>query len=570
MRPQKGPKGILRLVGVGICSAAAVSAADGATKYVDGTVSSSGDGLSWPNAKKTIQEGVTIAAAGEEVHVADGVYKPASQGTSIKLKDQVSIQGGYIGNNGLIDPDTRNVLLYVTYISGDISGNDGANFSNYGDNAYHVVLAAVADNVGTPTQSGDYWDQANLDGFTIVGGNSGDVGGGILIEDDSTVVIRGCTITLSYALASGGGAFCEAGSLPVFRNCIFTGNKAASTGGGMRSEAPALLLNCTFTGNKAGSGAGVCVAEIEDVQMINCRLDDNTCLGGDAEPGSGGGLFVHNGTATLTNCLVTNNNALVVGGGIFTRGGEVACTNCTIADNEADGITTIGGGIFSDTTLVLVNCIVWNNAADTDPQVSPASGATVTYTDVMDGYTGMGNVDDAPLFVGSGDYHLQCGTLCINLGHNDSVPVDDEDVDENADSGEKTPDLDFAKRIVNVVDMGAYELPSATDCPADINEDGCVNTADLLVVINTWGPCASCASDVSSFPCKDGYVNTADLLLIVNSWGHCEGYSCDPPPFSTVQDCMDAASEIYEYASPEWNDYVEKCSDTLRAGGYID
>jgi hypothetical protein len=52
-------------------------------------------------------------------------------------------------------------------------------------------------------------------------------------------------------------------------------------------------------------------------------------------------------------------------------------------------------------------------------------------------------------------------------------------------------------------------------CPADINGDNLVNTADLLAVINGWG--GNGPADIN----HDGVVNTADLLLVINNWGPC-------------------------------------------------
>ena len=59
--------------------------------------------------------------------------------------------------------------------------------------------------------------------------------------------------------------------------------------------------------------------------------------------------------------------------------------------------------------------------------------------------------------------------------------------------------------------------------PADVNDDGVVNTADLLQVIAHWGPCpampAGCSADVSPPPNGDGQVNASDLLMVINNWG---------------------------------------------------
>lgn len=55
--------------------------------------------------------------------------------------------------------------------------------------------------------------------------------------------------------------------------------------------------------------------------------------------------------------------------------------------------------------------------------------------------------------------------------------------------------------------------------PGDVNDDGSVNVADLLAVINGWGPCpvptTPCSADLNG----DGVVNVTDLLLVINNWG---------------------------------------------------
>ena len=65
----------------------------------------------------------------------------------------------------------------------------------------------------------------------------------------------------------------------------------------------------------------------------------------------------------------------------------------------------------------------------------------------------------------------------------------------------------------------------ASGNPADINDDGQVNIADLLAVILAWGPCAipqptdcqsySCAADIR----VNGAVDVADLLMVIVNWG---------------------------------------------------
>lgn len=71
------------------------------------------------------------------------------------------------------------------------------------------------------------------------------------------------------------------------------------------------------------------------------------------------------------------------------------------------------------------------------------------------------------------------------------------------------------------------ECESPLACFGDINMDQTVNVVDLLLVINSWGPCpappASCAADIAppGPPMGDGVVNVADLLTVINAWGPC-------------------------------------------------
>jgi hypothetical protein len=55
--------------------------------------------------------------------------------------------------------------------------------------------------------------------------------------------------------------------------------------------------------------------------------------------------------------------------------------------------------------------------------------------------------------------------------------------------------------------------------PADINGDGFVDVADLLVLIGQWGPCVDCAADISPPGTGNDEVNVSDLLFLLSHWG---------------------------------------------------
>jgi hypothetical protein len=126
------------------------------------------------------------------------------------------------------------------------------------------------------------------------------------------------------------------------------------------------IANLTITqGNAAFSGAGGGIWETEgNLTLTNCTLSNNQAL-------IGGGLD-NNGTATLTNCTLYFNGAegtSVEGGGIgggIANGGTMTLTDCTLTRNgvSRDDFGAKGGGIFNFDTLTVTNCTVTGNTAN--------------------------------------------------------------------------------------------------------------------------------------------------------------------------------------------------------------
>jgi len=57
-------------------------------------------------------------------------------------------------------------------------------------------------------------------------------------------------------------------------------------------------------------------------------------------------------------------------------------------------------------------------------------------------------------------------------------------------------------------------------CPADLNDDGVVNGADLAILLAFWGPCPSGPCSIADLT-GDGAVNGADLTILLGDWGNC-------------------------------------------------
>jgi hypothetical protein len=67
--------------------------------------------------------------------------------------------------------------------------------------------------------------------------------------------------------------------------------------------------------------------------------------------------------------------------------------------------------------------------------------------------------------------------------------------------------------------QGDFDLAIVRPCPADLNNDGVVDGADLLILLSAWGPVTpvTVCMDLNG----DGVVDGVDLLILLASWGPC-------------------------------------------------
>jgi uncharacterized repeat protein (TIGR01451 family) len=264
----------------------------------------------------------------------------------------------------------------------------------------------------------------------------------------SSAVFNGLIITGGSSLLFGGGMCNYFSSSPTVSNCTFSGNTAV-IGGGMFNLDPPTVIHCTFSGNTATvNGGGMNNDELSLPTVTNCTFSGNTA-------NRGGGMYNNGiGSPTVTNCIFSGNTAEIGGGMCNNNGSSATVTNCTFSGNTAN--PGAGGGMFNNVAFpTLANCILWG---DSSPEIF--GGDSVNYCDIQGGYAGTGNIDSNPLLVnsGTGDFHLQSGSPCIDSGDNAS-----------ATAAGLTADFEGDPRIVDgnvdglaVVDMGADEyLPEA-------------------------------------------------------------------------------------------------------------
>jgi len=346
--------------------------ATGKTIYVD-TIRN-GDGSSWANAYKYLQDALSAAISGDEIRVAEGIYTPdrnlANPGGSglrtatFGLKIGVGIYGGFpTGGCAWGDRDPN---VHKTILSGDI----GMPYVNT-DNSYHVV-------------TGSYTNlTAVLDGFTITAGNANgisysDYHGGGMYNYYGSPTVKNCTFSLNTVISpnawtSGAGMYNYNSSSPTVSNCTFSQNTVVSDGawsggGGMSNGwfSSPTVSKCTFNANTVISekeewtgGAGMCNYYYSNSIVTDCNFNENTVISMSHLSG-GGGIENYSSNTTIINCRFSGNSANN-GGGIVNVLGFPTITDCMIIGNAAN---LSGGGVTNlNCSSTLSNCEFVGNSA---------------------------------------------------------------------------------------------------------------------------------------------------------------------------------------------------------------
>jgi hypothetical protein len=378
-------------------------------------------GTTWADAVPDLQCALLDSAAGSEVWVASGIYRPTrgpDRSASFVINDGVAVYGGFAGSE--TNRDGRQAGTPPPVLSGDIEGNDRVDASGVitelgaitGGNALHVVTVAGR-------QAATVLERA-----VVTGGYANGTAAG------------GC------AVACGGGLYLTGGVLQL-RNLHASANYATDRGGGVYAlQSNALLVGSTFLGNQAAYGGGVFLEDAR-FQIVN------TLLGGNLATGDGGGLYALNTPVRMVNVTAGGNRAGGTGGGLL-LGGASSVLNALLggnaAGNAAAGVQIAGSGATVQNSLIQDGCgpgiVCTDNVQTGDP----------LFVQPLPPLAAPGSI---------GDYRVLPQSAAIDQGNNDAGF--DPSLPEGATIAAVAVDLVAAPRIVAAralpprIDLGAYE-----------------------------------------------------------------------------------------------------------------
>jgi uncharacterized repeat protein (TIGR01451 family) len=300
------------------------------------------------------------------------------------LRRAITESNGTAGPNEI---DIRTPGTYKLTLSGTATDNSAGELSilnNSVDIENQSGGAVVIDATGLNTRVLDVSPSGSavnvtITGVTIQAGNTTDNGGGIQVQNASTltlnndivqnnsagqrgggiwsngpVTLNATTIRDNKALASSGGGVREVGAPIIVQNhSVITGNTAGLNGGGLRSEGPITLTDSSVTMNQSGESGGGIYGN-GNITVTNSTVSGNATTGQSFATWGGGITQDGNGHLTLMNSLITNNSSGNPipgsgGGGVYISPGSNATIQGSVISSNASA--TSGGGLFLDNCL---------------------------------------------------------------------------------------------------------------------------------------------------------------------------------------------------------------------------
>lgn len=278
-----------------------------------------------------------------------------------------------------------------------------------------------------------------------------------------SLVGDGCDSTVLDAEGSGRVLHCQ-GIQGVEVSGLEIRGGSSWAGGGLYCHSSSIALTRNLiTMNEAMQGGGISLRESSNSVVSDNVIAHNTFLTHPIFSSEGGGVQCVDSSPVLEGNLIASNASKFGGALACFLSSDPILSGNTLTQNTADFGGAIWAGFGSRPTVV--NGILWQNLAGTNPEISEFDGSsivTVSYSDVLGGWPGTGNLDVDPLFVDplNEDFHLQSGSPCIDAGD----PASALDCDGS------------------LADMGAL---SAADCGQPIGVNYCTAT------VNSSGQSAS-------------------------------------------------------------------------------
>ena len=452
-----------------------------------------------------IQDAICLAASGDTVQVAPGVYpeslrmKPGVVVVSEMgaLQTTINAQGQPCTETNYCTKKTGNQCSVVIFSTGHdrtsvldgftLTGGAGTVQSSWvaGGGVFLASSATVTNNIITNNNlSGPSPQGLDLRGAGVY------VSKGVPLVRNNTISANRAAppagTSGTWSLGYGGGVWLGFLSAPEVMSNVIQGNTAGDeatafslgSGGGMAVFTPGGTTSPVIDGNlivdnsSDNQGGGISLLT-RPGSAAECKVTNNVITGNDSS--FGGGVYTYLTHATIMNNTITDNQGYR-GGGIYQGHGDltlpVKITNNVIESNLLRPFGN-GGGIYNldqSATFepVIRNNDLWNN------EMNNCGGELSDPTCI--GVNG--NFSANPLFVdrGAGDFHPDANSPAIDRADPNGAPAIDADGDPRGIDGDGAPNSPQPGDI----DVGAFEFSPCLGVPevCDGTDNDCDGAVD--------------------------------------------------------------------------------------------
>ena len=319
-----------------------------------------------------------------------------------KITHAAGVDGRGVSITSAADASLSETAVFTMY-GGEISGNKVSDSGsiNYGGgvrvsdpySTFTMLGGIITNNEATNGGGGGVYiggGRFEMSGSAVITRNktaSSLGGGGVFMNGSDTVYALNEFIMSGNAVISentatngnGGGVYMNSAPEVTMNGGSITGNTAANNGGGVYAFSGTFTMNDgTIAGNKATAknGGGVYANGSTVFTVKDGTIGGSTAADANAAK-YGGGVYVKNGTFTMSGGKITGNSATKDGGGVRLDKGTLNMSgSAVISRNTTD---TYGGGVDVNNGSFTMSggSITGNNAAGDSPNWSGGGGVFV-------------------------------------------------------------------------------------------------------------------------------------------------------------------------------------------------
>ena len=347
--------------------------------YVDPTAFGQNNGQNWYDAFTNLHDALALAVKGDEIWVAQGIYRPSSSNdrdAHFELLSGVRLLGGFAGTE--MDVTERNIEAHPSFLDGDIG-----TLGDTTDNSYNLLYLYRPDSTTFVDGFTFRYALANKPGIAKgLPGVSGSALYMMAVDGSAYPTIQNCTFLYNTSLSDGGAVYVNGfgtGSVaPFFNRCKFLHNQSREGSGGAYTRYGGSWVNqkvdikeCLFEENYAYYfGGGIFFTDsprMDTFDIIETVAKSNFCNG----KGTLSGNFFHVVFARsddptvirLKDCRIENNkvnllNAALVSQIYFSEiGNTLWIVDSVVFKNNS---TPIAGESFSWINYIIKNTVFEN------------------------------------------------------------------------------------------------------------------------------------------------------------------------------------------------------------------